>query len=83
MLELTAGSDFFAVFSGAHNCHWISLGCHCSYSFVSLHISMSKDQVHSRILNGKFVPLELVPCTFLFIKGRKKNFPAVLVALQG
>lgn len=84
VLESAAGSDFFVVvfFSGSQaplDFPWLSLLlpiCVTAYKHV-------KDQVRSRILNGKFVPIELVPRALLFSKGRKKNFPIVPVARQG
>lgn len=76
MLESTFGSDFLLFFwvfflSVSHNHHWIPLGCRCSYRFVSLHKAMAKTR--SYILNEKSVAIELVPCIFLLIKGRKTS----------
>lgn len=83
MLGSTFGSDFlficlwiFLFFGGFllsvyHNHHWIPLACHCSYRFVSLHKAVA--ETSSYTLNEKFVPIELVPCTFLLIKGRKTS----------
>lgn len=77
MLGSAFGSDFlligfFGVFlSVSHNHHWIPLGCHCSYRFVSLHKAVAKTSSYT--LNEKFVPIELVLCTFLLIKGRKTS----------
>lgn len=63
---------FFGFFSSvSHNYHWIPLGCHCSYRFVSLHKAMAKTSSYT--LNEEFIPTEFVPCTFLLIKGRKSS----------
>lgn len=71
LFEGFGGFLWFFLLSVSHSHHWIPLGCHCSYRFVSLHKAMAKTSSYT--LNEKFVPTELVPCTFLLIKGRKTS----------